>query len=392
MSRGHILVVDDNEHNRLLVRAILESSGYAVSEAEDGGDAVARFVAGPCDLILLDIMMPNIDGLTACRTLRQQPRGAEVPIVFLTALHDPETHEHALLAGADDFLGKPINRVELLIRVRSLLRVSRLQEELRRERDALVRLHEQKELLGALLVHDLKNPLASIIANGQYVLSGPELSPDSRDAVRDVLDSAQAMHQMVMNLLDISRAEDGALVPACVTVVAHELLEQVRRHTERRVVAAGQRLVIVDETVGHVSVDPVLIKRVLENLLDNSIKYAPSGSTITVEARTTERDLEIVVRDEGAGVPHDRREKIFEKYVQGEQAEAHRSGRGLGLVFCRLALEAHRGSLRVEDNAPRGAAFWLQVPRVDQGGGTVDEGPRGVGSGVCSGESSGERR
>src|SRR5262249_36731539 len=141
------------------------------------------------DLVLLDVLMPGIDGFETCRAIRLLPVVGDTPVLFLTALGDLNTHKAALDSGADDFLTKPLNRTELLIRVRSLLRIKQLGDELKRnyevirqQRDALLAAHRQKEELTALIVHDLKNPISSILTNAQYVLDRGGLVGDDQDA------------------------------------------------------------------------------------------------------------------------------------------------------------------------------------------------------------------
>jgi signal transduction histidine kinase len=363
---GTILVVDDNAQNRLVAEAQLVAAGYAVVLAESGTQALSIFEQRSFELVLLDVLMPGIDGFETCRRLRER-RGGDVPIVFLTALNDLLTHEQALNAGADDFLGKPINRTELLIRVRSLIRIKRLQDDLRKERDTLIRVQRQKEELSALLVHDLKNPLASILANGDFVSEDPSLAEPLAEAMRDLLTSATTMHRMVVNLLDISRSEEGILVLNREPVDLATLVEELRGQAKRRLANRSQKLVIAANGTRRVHGDRALIFRILENLLDNCMKYTPSSGSIWIDIGDGgDGAVEIRVRDEGKGIPEDYRAKIFEKFVQIERdARTHaRTSHGLGLVFCRLATEAHGGKIWVEDNQPRGSSFCLRLPAM----------------------------
>ena len=349
-----ILVVDDNAQNRTLAEAILLASGYRVTLAASGEEATALFAADAPDLVLLDIMMPELDGFATCRALRALPRGADVAIVFLTALDDLGTHQRAMDSGADDFLTKPIQRTELLMRVRSLLRVKRLQD--------------RKEELSQLLVHDLKTPLSVILGYAQILAEAGELQGDLRDAARAIVDSGSAMQRMLLNLLDIGRSEDGVLVPELRDVDVAVLLETVRAHqasssTEHGVVLSTH----ADLPAGaRVTCDPDLMRRVLENLVDNAIKYSPQGGSVRIEARPEgDRAVEIRVVDQGRGVPEAFREKVFEKYVRVDPdvaLAARNMSRGLGLTFCRLAVQAHGGSIRVTPNTPRGSVFSVRLP------------------------------
>ncbi|MBI5514961.1 MAG: hybrid sensor histidine kinase/response regulator [Deltaproteobacteria bacterium] len=378
--RERVLVVDDNAMNREVAAGHLEAAGYQTLVAEDGARALALLDEAPPDLVLLDVMMPGMDGFETCRRIRASAVGAELPVVFVTALTDLGSHERALASGADDFLTKPIQRTELLLRVRSLLRIRRLHGELRRgyellrtQRDALLAAQRQREALAAFLVHDLKNPLASILANGEYLSEDSALPPDLREAALDIRCAAATMHRMVLDLLDIDRSEEGLLTLAPTEFELRALLAEVQGAVARR---AGDRRLRVEPYV-HAGAerllgDRELMRRVLENLVDNAIRYSPPGGTIRVTAAAPEGHLELRVEDQGPGVPEAWREKIFEKYTRIDQEAdgAGRSSRGLGLTFCRLVAEAHGGRIFV-DASPAGSVFCVRVPRAP------DASPRG---------------
>jgi signal transduction histidine kinase len=375
-----VLVVDDNLQNREVAEGHLVGAGYQAVQAESGEEALVRLAAGepPIDLVLLDVLMPGLDGFETCRRIRALPGGTRLPVLFLTALGDLGTHKAALDSGADDFLTKPINRTELLIRVRSLLRIKALSDEQTRhlgvissQRDALLEAQRQKEELTALIIHDLKNPLSSILSNVQYALAQESLGAEERDSLRDVLRASQSMVRMVMNLLDVSRSEDGALVPHLTDFELPALLGEVSSEMSRRIEDKEQRLDLgVAPDVRVVRADRDLVRRILENLVDNAYKYGPRRATIRIEAalRAPESGgapdtVELRVRDQGEGVPLAFREKIFEKYarVGGRAAHEVRNSHGLGLVFCRRAVEVHGGEIWVEENQGRGSCFCVRL-------------------------------
>jgi two-component system, sensor histidine kinase and response regulator len=375
-----ILVVDDNLQNREVAEGHLVGAGYQAVQAESGEEALALLGGGAQkpDLILLDVLMPGLDGFETCRRMRALPGGSRIPILFLTALGDLGTHKAALDSGADDFLTKPINRTELLIRVRSLLRIKALSDEQARhlgvissQRDALIEAQQQKEELTALIIHDLKNPLSSILSNVQFALGQSDLGVDERDSLRDVLRASQSMVRMVMNLLDISRSEDGALVPHLTDFELPGLLGEVTSEMERRIEDKEQRVVLaVAPDVRAMTADRDLVRRILENLVDNAYKYGPRHATIRIEAALlpaapgrASDTVELRVRDEGDGVPLAFRGKIFEKYarVDGRSAHEVRNSHGLGLVFCRRAVEIHGGQIWVEENPGRGSCFCVRL-------------------------------
>jgi two-component system, sensor histidine kinase and response regulator len=373
-----ILVVDDNLQNREVAEGNLIGAGYAVIQAEGGAEALALIPARRPDLVLLDVLMPGMDGYETCRGIRALPDGGDVPVLFLTALGDLETHKAALESGADDFLTKPLNRTELLIRVRSLLRIKRLSDELRgnvqvirTQRDALLAAQRQKDELTALIVHDLKNPLSSILSNVQYVQSRAALPVDERESLDDVLRASQAMVRLVMNLLDVSRSDDGALIPHVSAFELPELLGEVCSEMGRRIEDKGQRLELaLGPGVGAMRGDRDLVRRIIENLIDNAYKYGPKQATISLEVLRATMDagaepaVEIRVRDQGAGIPEAYRQIVFEKYGRagGSGVREARTSHGLGLVFCRRAATVHGGAIWIDAHATGGSCFCVRLP------------------------------
>jgi two-component system sensor histidine kinase/response regulator len=376
-----VLVVDDNLQNREVAEGHLVGAGYAVLQAESGGEGLTLLEARRPDLVLLDVLMPGMDGFETCRRIRALPEIGGTPVLFLTALGDLETHKAALDSGADDFLTKPLNRTELLIRVRSLLRIKQMSDELRRnyevirsQRNALLAAQREKEELTTLIVHDLKNPLSSILSNVQFVLGRPATGGDERDALEDVQRASQSMVRLVMNLLDVSRSEDGALVPQVTDFDLPVLLGEVCSEMGRRIEDKEQRLSLaIAPGVGPLRGDRDLVRRILENLIDNAYKYGPRRAAISLEINPASMDdggepaVEIRVRDEGEGIPSAYRQLIFEKYGRFERAGtpgAHdaRTSHGLGLVFCRRAVGLHGGTIWIDDGPGRGGCFCVRLP------------------------------
>lgn len=368
-----ILVVDDNLQNRLVAEGHLVADGYTVVLAENGQQALDTFAAEPIDLVLLDILMPVMDGFEACQQLRTTARGRATPILFLTALGDLETQQKAMESGADDFLAKPIQCVELLLRVRSLLRIKRMQSDLERsnglirsQRDALLRAQEDKRRLTSMIVHDLKSPLTGVLANAQYLLDSAGLEGDLRDSLKDVVASSDTMHRMVMDLLDVARSEDGALIPRRSPVDLAGLLDACSTSFRGRSRQSGHEVVIdIHDDARSLQADKDLLRRVIENFLDNAAKYAPAGTKIRIEVRREgESRLMFRVRDRGPGIPEEYRTKIFQQYTQINHDDAvHlRTSRGLGLAFCRLAVEAHGGEIWAQDNPEGGSEFCFWLP------------------------------
>jgi signal transduction histidine kinase len=363
-----VLVIDDNEANRLLARDTLEDEGYRVVLAENGQQGVEAFERERPDCVLLDVRMPGLDGFEVCRRLRGLKAGEEVPILFLTAQRDVDTFDQALRAGGDDFLTKPVRPTELVVRVQTALKLRRVGAELReqyvvlkRHRDELLRLQLQKERLMSFVVHDLKNPVGSMDLNAQIILRRKDLPEDVRSVATQIRQDARQLHRMIMNLLDLAKADEGKLVPQRSMVDIKGLVEGVS--DELHAAASARSVGIRSELgIGQANVDPDLLRRALANLIENAARHAPPETDVVVTAAGGPA-LELRIADHGTGIPLEMREKVFDPFVQIEAGGAalSRGGRGLGLTFCRSAVEAHGGRIWIEDAAP-GAVFCISIP------------------------------
>jgi two-component system, sensor histidine kinase and response regulator len=364
-----ILVVDDNAQNRALAQATLEDEDYLVLLASSGEEGVALFEAEHPDCVLLDVRMPGTDGFAVCSRIRALPGGADTPIVFLTALRDVETFDRALRVGGDDFLTKPFRPTELVVRVQAALKLRRMSSELRehyelvrRQRDDLMRLQMQKERLTSFVVHDLKNPVNSMDLHAQLLLRDAEVPARARESVLRIREEARSLLRLLLNLLDISKSEEGALNPRYSNVDVKALVAEILDAHEVKAQAVGVSLTHSIDAQS-VSADKDLLRRVIENLLDNAIRHAPERTEVRVTATLRDDIVEIRIADAGPGVLPEMRQKIFERFVQVESGErlVTRTGRGLGLTFCKLAIEAHGGTISVEEATP-GTVFCLRLP------------------------------
>lgn len=370
-SRPLILIVDDNEQNRALAQTTLEEEGHRTRVATGGEEALLAFEEEPPDCVLLDVRMPGVDGLTVCRAIRKREVGGDTPILFLTALRDVETFDDALAAGGDDFLTKPVRPTELIVRVQAALKLRRLTSEnrghyetIRSQRDAMMRLQLQKEQLMAFVVHDLKNPVSTLDLHAQLLLRDKSLSASSQESARAIRNEASLLLRQINTLLDLSKSDETNLAGAPVPVNVAELVADVQRSFALRAATKQVALVVDIANDLRVLADRDLLRRVLENLLDNALRHAPHDTGVTVDAALAQDRVVLRVADQGLGIPEHMHQKVFERFVQAEDVRAVKGSYGLGLAFCKLAVEHQNGRIWIEDGNP-GATFCVSLRHVE---------------------------
>ena len=358
---GRILIVDDDERNRRLLHDLLEHKGHTVYEAIDGESALNMVREIAPDIVLLDVMMPNIDGFEVCSRLKQAPDTATIPVLMVTALKEQKDRLRGIEAGADDFITKPIDVNEVVLKVRNALRMKRLHDKVRQDLDKLRELEQLRDNLTHMIIHDMRSPLTVIMGGLQLAQDGQDASAVTRSLALS-MSATEKLNGMVTSLLDISRMESGKMP---LTMGVHDLATVARDAVEANRSGSGGDQVGV-EVVGDsaaVRFDKDLIHRVFSNLIGNAIKFTQAGSTVEVRVRSRENVVRAEVKDTGCGIPEEYREKIFEKFAQvlAHQNSARHST-GLGLTFCKLAVEAHGGEIGVNSEVGKGSTFWFEIP------------------------------
>lgn len=355
-----MLIVDDSGPSRSFAVRQARAVGHHVVEASSGHEALLAFGREHFDIVVLDVQMPELDGFETCRLIRTMAGGAELPVVFMTGLDDPSTIESAIAVGADDILIKPFRGGELELRTRALLRTYTTLRNERAAREELERLAAQKDALAEFLVHDLKSPLASVAFTLHDLIDDPAAEA-CLPSLRSCLSATDTASRMVMNLLDLSGAVRLEAHPTACSVEA--LLAHVRDRFAVRLEIRGTALV-TRTTAPTMWADNDLLRRIAENLVDNALRYAPSGSRVDVEVEPHDGGAMLTITDRGPGVPIAHRERVFDRFVQLDPHASHRASRGLGLAFCRVAVEAHGGRIWVEDAPGGGARFRSFFPEA----------------------------
>ncbi|HZU83427.1 MAG TPA: hybrid sensor histidine kinase/response regulator [Polyangiaceae bacterium] len=342
--RKRILLVDDEVQNLELLEAYLDPLGHEMVRAQAGTEAIAFLERVPFDLVLLDIMMPGATGYEVLRRFREKRTERCVPVVLLTALVDRGSRLRGLELGANDFLPKPIDRAELVARVRTLLNLQDATDALIERTQQLLRLQALQHDLANFLVHDLKTPL-SIVSGNLSLLREASLNPDLLEAVDDSRDATRRMLGMVSELLEIAKMEEcGSIVRELTSESLRALADEVARERERTVRARCQSLEIGGDSATCVPMDRPLVRRALENLVDNAIRHTPAGGRIRVAAED-DPVPQLVVSNTGEAIAEQELARIFEKFGQASSSRRNNGASGLGLYFCRLVMCAHGGSI-----------------------------------------------
>ena len=369
---GLLLIVDDNEDNRDVLARRLEKQGHWAVTAASGPEALAALAEQPFDLVLLDILMPEMDGYEVLARIKADPKTQRLPVIMISALDEIESVVRCIEMGAADYLPKPFNPTLLRARVGASLREKRARDREQRYTAELTesyrRLQELERLrddLTYMIVHDLRTPLTSVLSGLQTIPLVGELNPIQAEMLDISVDGGETLLGMINDLLDVEKMEQESVPLTMTSQSAADLV--ARACVQVALLAASHALTLAHEIAPDLppfAGDEDKLKRTLVNLIGNAIKFTPSGGTITVgAARTANGDLLFSVRDTGEGIPPDAFERIFEKFGQVENRQAGRKmSTGLGLTFCKLAVEAHGGRIWVESAPGRGSVFFFTVP------------------------------
>jgi two-component system sensor histidine kinase/response regulator len=372
-----LLIVDDEERNIRLLKALLAPQNYNLREAMNGEEALQRIAEEPPDMVLLDVMMPKINGFEVCRRLKQDEKTKTIPVILVTALSEKQHRVQALEAGADDFISKPVDQTELIVRVKSLLRIKSYQDdisdrllEIAAKNARLLELEKVRDGLSHMIVHDLRNPLTAISTYLQLSsLDAENLSESQQKRVDRCLFFCQELERMIQTLLDISKMEEGKMQ---LNREAIDLSEMVGEVLERFTPTGEERKIALSFSgngdIPKIALDRSILKRVITNLVDNAIRYTPKGGAIAVslDSAPWEEVVCLSVKDSGSGLPAEYHQKIFDKFEQVRlKKDGDRAGSsGLGLTFCKMAVEAHGGKIWVEsEGLGKGCTFLIQLPK-----------------------------
>jgi signal transduction histidine kinase len=365
IEKKKILIIDDQVDNFEIMEAFLSIDNYQLYYASGGIKAFSLLETLEPDVILLDIMMPEMDGIEVCQRLKSNDTYKSIPVIMVTALNTKEDLAHALNQGASDFVTKPINSLELRSRVRAHLRTKSEHDELKK----LLKLREEalilREDLSNMIIHDLRNPLATIVlAAGivQRYIDRLDQRPLILKKIAQILDSGHKLEDMIDGLLLMAKLESGKILFNAIPTDLYELGVEALKDFE--LVANSREIQLIGDLPDPnqtVLTDTTILRRVIDNLLSNALKFSPEGSQVTLSLEyLSENHFRVQVIDRGKGVSKAEKEKIFEKFEIGS-LKKNTSQIGLGLAFCKIAIESQGGTLAIADNHPQGSIFTIEI-------------------------------
>lgn len=356
--KGNILIVDDTAANLKVLSTLLTSNGYRVRPAINGSIAIKAALAAVPDLILLDVMMPGMNGYEVCQELKAQQTTQDVPVIFISALDEVLDKVKAFKMGGVDYITKPFQLEEVLVRVATHVT-------LYRQRKEIEGLNTFKDLFIRTVSHDLKSPISNIMGYTEMLVGEHRHQlPEERvlEILQRVYQSAERMHTLVSSLLDLTRIEGSAMMmsPILLRDVLQMQLEEFAFAAERKAITLRPPQTALTQMI---YADPNLISEVFGNLLSNAIKYTPAGGEVSLEVEEAEGMVLIHVIDNGLGVPEEDLSHLFERFYRVGRAEhSMEQGSGLGLSIAKLILERHDGDIWVESELGQGSCFTVSLP------------------------------
>jgi signal transduction histidine kinase len=371
-----ILVVDDTPDNLLLMSSLLKDD-YQVRIVNSGEKALRIATSdAPPDLILLDIMMPEMDGYEVCQHLKADPKTIDIPVIFLTAKAALEDETKGLELGAVDYITKPVSPPIVLARVKNHLALKNMSDFLRDKNSILEEAGRMKSEFLANMSHELRTPLNAIIGFSEVLRDGllGELAPQQKEYVADIFSSGSHLLSLINDILDLSKVEAGKMTLELDALSVASLIQASLQVVREKATAHHLRLTTnIPTDLDEVWLDERKLKQILYNLLSNAVKFTPEGGEVHIAAHCVERStdaqdafthyLEIAVSDTGIGISAENQARLFQPFTQIDSKLARRyNGTGLGLAMVKRLAELHGGSVALYSVPEQGSTFTVWLP------------------------------
>jgi len=362
-----ILIVDDSQLNLDILQELLGQFNYMLFTANDGRSALKTAARYPFDLMLLDVIMPEIDGFEVCTRLKRNPATAGIPVIFLTGQMDSESIMKGFEVGAVDYLAKPFNKVELLARVKNHLELKRSREELVKAKDDAENALKYKSEFLANMSHEIRTPINGIIGMSEF-LAQTQLAPRQEEFVRIIRSSANSLLNLINDILDFSKLEAGRVELEQIDFDLKEMIIDTVKSIEFK--ANEKNLWVkyeIDPELPHAANgDPTRIRQIMLNLISNAIKFTNNGG-ITIKTTLLSRSknfdkIRFDIIDTGIGISEEGRRKLFKSFSQVDASTTRTyGGTGLGLAISKSLAEMMGGEINVDSEPGKGSDFWFSA-------------------------------
>ncbi len=356
-NRSLILIVDDTPINLQILGSFLKKYNYRVALSQSGKDAIEFVQNKKIDLILLDIMMPEMNGFEVCKKLKSNSATKDIPVLFITALTDTTSKLKAFEAGGLDYITKPFLPEEVLARVKvNILR--------RQYERALIESSQMKSDFVSSVSHELRTPLTSILGFSSTILNDPNMdSATQREFVKIIYDESKRLSRLIENVLSISRIESRTISYNLEPVNINPLIEEV--YHSQKILCESKGIKIKYDMENHptkVNADRDAIKQTLLNLVGNAIKFSNKGGIVKMTLSTNGSFAELRIEDNGLGIPEKDLPRIFEKFYRVHRPGTEIEGTGLGLPIVKEIVESHQGKIEVYSAEGKGTTFKILLP------------------------------
>lgn len=361
-----ILIVDDIPTNLQLVAAVLDGLPYQLYFANSGADALKQIQQTRFDLVLLDIMMPEMDGLEVAQRIKSDPATVDLPIIFLTAQDDEDHLVEGFNIGASDYVTKPFSPSELISRMKTQLALKQARDELKHRNQELAEALQMKNKLLSIASHDLKTPLGAVEGFAQLMKRLQVIQEDktASEMLSYILRAVARMQNLIRELLDTAALEMGKIDLKRELISPDMLLREVIQDYRPLAESKHQRIEAQLQSKCLLEADSHRLKQIFDNLISNALKYSPENAEISIVTYETSRKWEMHIKDQGPGFSEDDQQKLF-GYFQKLSARptGGENSTGIGLAIVKQIVELHQGSIRLARTSSEGSLFVVCLPQ-----------------------------
>lgn len=366
-SDNKILIVDDVMSNVLLLKVLLKNEKYNIVTANNGTEALSQVIEEKPDLILLDVMMPDLDGFEVCERLKKDKETAGIPIIFLTALNNTSDIVKGFQVGANDFISKPFNKEELLIRVKHQISLITARRIISRQNKELQRTISARDKLYSVIAHDLRSPIGSVkMVLNMLLINLPTevIGEELYDLLNTANQTTEEVFSLLDNLLKWTKSQTGRLNVVYQDINIVDTVEGVVQ--VYNAAAELKKIKIVHDIPEQILVhcDTDMVKTVIRNFMSNALKFSPKETTITVDVKTIDDSFaQVSVQDQGCGIDDEGRKKLLHEDTHYSTFGLNNEeGSGLGLLLCKDFVNKNGGKLWFETQKGEGSTFFFTVP------------------------------